>query len=87
MSRYELSGSLFGHDQDIKSIAFPEPNTVFSASRDGTVRSWEKKADQWHGAINFQDSNYINSIIYVNGSENCKQLFHYLIMFNIFIFC
>lgn len=41
MGDYKLSATLRGHDDDVRSVAFPSPASVVSASRDSTVRLWK----------------------------------------------
>lgn len=40
MSKFSLSTTLNGHEQDVKSLVSPNSNLIVSASRDGTVRVW-----------------------------------------------
>ncbi|KAF2085502.1 putative polyubiquitin binding protein [Saccharata proteae CBS 121410] len=42
MGDYKLSASLSGHEDDVRSVAFPDPAVVLSASRDATVRVWKQ---------------------------------------------
>lgn len=41
MGDYKLSATLRGHDDDVRSVAFPSPASIVSASRDSTVRLWK----------------------------------------------
>ncbi|KAH6644283.1 WD40-repeat-containing domain protein [Boeremia exigua] len=41
MGDYKLSATLRGHEDDVRSVAFPSPASVVSASRDSTVRLWK----------------------------------------------
>ncbi|KAJ5397623.1 hypothetical protein N7509_005736 [Penicillium cosmopolitanum] len=41
MPDFKLSASLEGHGDDVRAVVFPNPNAVFSASRDATVRLWK----------------------------------------------
>ncbi|RAL14261.1 WD repeat PLAP family protein [Aspergillus homomorphus CBS 101889] len=40
MPEFKISASLEGHGDDVRAVAFPNPNAIFSASRDATVRLW-----------------------------------------------
>ncbi|RAH81833.1 polyubiquitin binding protein [Aspergillus japonicus CBS 114.51] len=40
MPEFKISASLEGHGDDVRAVAFPHPNAIFSASRDATVRLW-----------------------------------------------
>ncbi|KAJ5785920.1 uncharacterized protein N7503_011132 [Penicillium pulvis] len=41
MPDFKISASLEGHGDDVRAVTFPNPNAVFSASRDATVRLWK----------------------------------------------
>ncbi|PWY75152.1 PFU-domain-containing protein [Aspergillus heteromorphus CBS 117.55] len=41
MPEFKISASLEGHGDDVRAVAFPNPNAIFSASRDATVRLWK----------------------------------------------
>ena len=44
MGDYKLSATLRGHDDDVRSVAFPSPASIVSASRDSTVRLWKQES-------------------------------------------
>jgi phospholipase A-2-activating protein len=41
MGEYKLSATLRGHEDDVRSVAFPSAASIVSASRDATVRLWK----------------------------------------------
>lgn len=41
MGEYKLSVTLRGHEDDVRSVAFPSAASIVSASRDSTVRLWK----------------------------------------------
>ncbi|KAJ9218387.1 hypothetical protein DTO166G4_253 [Paecilomyces variotii] len=41
MPDFKISAALEGHSDDVRAVAFPNPNVVLSASRDTTVRIWK----------------------------------------------
>ncbi|KAL1860115.1 WD repeat protein Lub1 [Paecilomyces lecythidis] len=41
MPDFKISAALEGHGDDVRAVAFPNPNVVLSASRDTTVRIWK----------------------------------------------
>ncbi|OJJ02211.1 hypothetical protein ASPVEDRAFT_52947 [Aspergillus versicolor CBS 583.65] len=41
MPEFKISAALEGHGDDVRAVAFPNSNAVFSASRDATVRLWK----------------------------------------------
>jgi phospholipase A-2-activating protein len=41
MGEYKLSATLRGHEDDVRSVAFPSAASIISASRDSTVRLWK----------------------------------------------
>ncbi|KAJ4367856.1 WD repeat protein Lub1 [Didymella sp. IMI 355093] len=44
MSDYKLSATLRGHEDDVRSVAFPSAASIVSASRDSTVRLWKQES-------------------------------------------
>lgn len=72
MDTFKLSASLTGHEDDIKALTFPHPSTVFSASRDATVRRWKRRKlndEPWECDIVGHGSEFVNSITYVPQSD------------------
>lgn len=41
MPEFKISAVLEGHGSDVRSVAFPDPTAVLTASRDGTTRLWK----------------------------------------------
>ena len=44
MGEYKLSATLRGHEDDVRSVAFPSSTSIVSASRDSTVRLWKQES-------------------------------------------
>lgn len=66
MSHFQLSAQLAGHDADVRAVAFPSPDTVFSASRDRSVRRWQRTpAGSFDSHVAAEGTDYINSITFV----------------------
>lgn len=64
---YKLSASLEGHEQDVKCVISPSDNQIVSASRDGSVRVWNKDSNVWQPSIvSFQGEGFVNSLAYVS---------------------
>ncbi|KAJ5104882.1 hypothetical protein NUU61_002229 [Penicillium alfredii] len=67
MPDFKLSASLEGHGDDVRAVAFPNPNAVFSASRDATVRLWKLLSTPpptYDYTITAHGSAFINSLAY-----------------------
>ncbi|KAJ5099499.1 hypothetical protein N7532_006500 [Penicillium argentinense] len=67
MPDFKLSASLEGHGDDVRAVAFPNPNAVFSASRDGTVRLWKLVSSSpptYDYTITAHGQAFINSLAY-----------------------
>ncbi|KAI9733540.1 MAG: hypothetical protein M1834_003141 [Cirrosporium novae-zelandiae] len=67
MSDFKLSASLKGHDDDVRSVAYPEPNFVVSASRDATVRLWkllDPKPPSYDSTISSHTDAFVNAVSY-----------------------
>lgn len=72
---YRLSTTLIGHEDDVKSLAFLDDDSIVSASRDSTVRIWNRinhnSKDFDQSIINFKSSKFVNSLaIYRYNNEN-----------------
>ncbi|KAK3336341.1 PUL domain-containing protein [Cercophora scortea] len=68
MTDFKVSAQLKGHDGDVRSVCFPTPNVVISASRDRTVRVWRKTTDKpptFDATITSQGHGYINSLTFL----------------------
>ncbi|KTW27732.1 hypothetical protein T552_02172 [Pneumocystis carinii B80] len=67
---YILSKSFVGHDQDVKVVCEGSESLIFSASRDGTVRSWNiSKESTIKPNIYSMHSGYVNSLAFIRCSE------------------
>ncbi|KAE8354825.1 PUL domain-containing protein [Aspergillus coremiiformis] len=67
MPDFKISASLEGHGDDVRAVAFPNPNAVFSASRDATVRLWKLVSTPpptYDYTITSSGSGFINTIAY-----------------------
>ncbi|KAF2679203.1 phospholipase A-2-activating protein [Lentithecium fluviatile CBS 122367] len=72
MGDYKLSASLRGHEDDVRSVAFPSPGTVVSASRDFTVRLWELQSPNppvYDSTIKTHGKEFVNSLAIVPPSS------------------
>jgi phospholipase A-2-activating protein len=72
MPDFKLSAQLKGHEADVRAVCFPAPNTVFSTSRDQTVRRWHKSSDKpttFDDTITSQGHGYINSLTFLRASS------------------
>ncbi|KAH3919798.1 hypothetical protein HBI56_031200 [Parastagonospora nodorum] len=68
MSDFKLSATLRGHEDDVRSVAFPSPASVVSASRDFTVRVWSQqtaKPPTWDSTIKTHGKEFVNSLAIV----------------------
>ncbi|ANB15806.1 Doa1p [Sugiyamaella lignohabitans] len=65
VSKYKLSASLIGHEDDVKSIAVTRDGEVVSVSRDCTVRKWIRDPTSpgtWHQNVLYKDEKYLNAV-------------------------
>ncbi|KAI0424739.1 ubiquitin homeostasis protein lub1 [Xylaria sp. FL1042] len=65
MSTFRLSAQLAGHKADVRSVTFPAPDLILSASRDHTVRAWSRAASSpptFESHIVTQGSEFVNSL-------------------------
>ncbi|WYZ45700.1 hypothetical protein EsH8_VIII_001016 [Colletotrichum jinshuiense] len=72
MADFKLAAQLAGHDSDVKAVSFPTPQTVLSASRDGSVRVWRQTSDSpptFEASVSSQTSEFVNSITYLRPTE------------------
>ncbi|KAK2052777.1 PFU-domain-containing protein [Colletotrichum caudatum] len=72
MADFKLSAQLAGHDSDVKAVSFPHPQTVLSASRDGSVRVWRQTSGPpptFEASVLSQTSEFVNSVTYLPPSE------------------
>lgn len=75
---FSLSGTLFGHEQDVKAIKSIDSNTIVSCLRDSTVRIWSKanSSDPWSAAAGSgliiyhgENNQFINSLGYLSDEK------------------
>ncbi|KAF2274061.1 phospholipase A-2-activating protein [Westerdykella ornata] len=72
MGDFKLSASLRGHEDDVRSVAFPTPTTIVSASRDFTVRLWQRQSTtppSYDSTIKFHGTEFVNSLAIVPPSS------------------
>ncbi|MCJ1252135.1 hypothetical protein MMC30_009373 [Trapelia coarctata] len=68
MSEYKLAASLEGHADDVRAVAFPNPDLILSASRDATVRIWKllsPSPPHFDYSISSHGTAFINAVAYV----------------------
>ncbi|KAH9861709.1 hypothetical protein J1614_011462 [Plenodomus biglobosus] len=68
MGDFKLSATLRGHEDDVRSVAFPSPSTIVSASRDFTVRTWAQQSARppvWDSTIKTHGKEFVNSLAIV----------------------
>ncbi|PVH95410.1 phospholipase A-2-activating protein [Periconia macrospinosa] len=68
MGDYKLSASLRGHEDDVRSVVFPSPTTVASASRDSTVRVWSLQSSSppnFDSTIKVHGTEFVNALTVV----------------------
>lgn len=74
-SQYTLSSTLHGHESDVKSLVFPTPGTIASASRDGSSRLWKNEGKDtdgtilWPSQVLYHETPYVNSITWLNSED------------------
>ncbi|KAH7081244.1 WD40-repeat-containing domain protein [Paraphoma chrysanthemicola] len=71
MADFKLSATLRGHEDDVRSVAFPSPASVVSASRDFTVRVWAQQSANppvWDSTIKTHGKEFVNSLTIVPAS-------------------
>lgn len=66
MGDYKLSATLRGHEDDVRSVAFPSAASVVSASRDSTVRLWKLETSS--------PPTYDSTIVKTHGKEFVNSL-------------
>ncbi|CAO2654037.1 Nn.00g107700.m01.CDS01 [Neocucurbitaria sp. VM-36] len=72
MGDFKLSATLRGHEDDVRSVAFPSPSAVVSASRDFTVRTWAQQSSSppvWDSTIKTHGKEFVNSLAIVPPSS------------------
>ncbi|KAJ5689440.1 hypothetical protein N7462_003832 [Penicillium macrosclerotiorum] len=69
MPEFKISATLEGHGDDVRAVAFPNPNVVLSASRDATVRLWKLVSTPpptFDYTITTHGQAFINSLAYLS---------------------
>ncbi|KAF2822984.1 phospholipase A-2-activating protein [Ophiobolus disseminans] len=72
MADFKLSATLRGHEDDVRSVAFPSHASVVSASRDFTVRVWAQQSSKppvWDSTIKTHGKEFVNSLAIVPPSS------------------
>lgn len=70
---YKLSGTLAGHDQDVKAVAVVDASTVVTCLRDATARVWRRATAGPWGApapatvFHAEDSQFLNAVAALPG--------------------
>ncbi|KAI9726949.1 MAG: hypothetical protein M1828_000297 [Chrysothrix sp. TS-e1954] len=67
MSHFKLSASLKGHEDDVRAVSFAGPETIISASRDATVRRWQRKSASpptYDDSIVSHGQEFVNAVTY-----------------------
>ncbi|KAF2014453.1 phospholipase A-2-activating protein [Aaosphaeria arxii CBS 175.79] len=73
MGDFKLSATLRGHEDDVRSVIFPHPTTVVSASRDFTVRLWKLQSSSppsFDNTIKTHGKEFVNSLTIVPPSPS-----------------
>ncbi|KAH7043930.1 polyubiquitin binding protein-like protein [Macrophomina phaseolina] len=73
MGDFKLSAQLQGHEDDVRSVAFPDPSFALSASRDATVRVWKLLSNSpptYDCTLASHGTAFVNSVAYVPPSQN-----------------
>ncbi|KAF1915880.1 WD40-repeat-containing domain protein [Ampelomyces quisqualis] len=72
MADFKLSATLRGHEDDVRSVAFPSSTCVVSASRDFTVRVWAQPSSTpplWDSTIKTHGREFVNALAIVPPSS------------------
>ncbi|KAF3480082.1 uncharacterized protein GIQ15_05429 [Arthroderma uncinatum] len=73
MPDFKISALLEGHSDDVRAVAFPNPKTVLTSSRDATVRMWtviSSPPPKFDDKITVHGSAFINSLAYCPPTED-----------------
>ncbi|KAG7812464.1 hypothetical protein KL921_001696 [Ogataea angusta] len=64
MPIFKLSATLQGHEDDVRALCSPDPDTLVSGSRDSTVRVWRRiDPRRWsEPTINYKSAKFVNSL-------------------------
>ncbi|KAK7536743.1 polyubiquitin binding protein-like protein [Phyllosticta citribraziliensis] len=72
MGDFKLSAQLRGHDDDVRSVAFPHSSFVVSASRDASVRLWKLSSNTpptFDCTIVARGTTFVNALAFVPPSS------------------
>lgn len=70
---YKLTASLPGHDDDVRSVAFPSPSLAISASRDATVRLWRRQKTippSYEADVSSNSQTFVNAVAFIPPSAD-----------------
>ncbi|CUM67593.1 uncharacterized protein PRCAT00005293001 [Priceomyces carsonii] len=80
MSKFQLSGTLIGHEQDVRDVVSPFDGTIISCLRDGTVRMWsipDSDGGWGHGShlegsiiFNSPSGSFMNCVAFVDNESD-----------------
>ncbi|QIW95217.1 hypothetical protein AMS68_000735 [Peltaster fructicola] len=71
-SGFKLSAVLRGHEEDVRALAFPDQQNIFSASRDSTVHHWSltsAKPPTYDDTTILSSSDWFNCLAYSKPSK------------------
>lgn len=69
---FKLSATLRGHEEDVRQVTFPNRHTLYSASRDNTVRRWTLTSPSppiYDDTIALQGAHWFNGLAYAPPSS------------------
>lgn len=73
-AQYVLSALLRGHTSDVRALSHDDASALFSTSRDGTARHWERRgtaegqSGTWHQTGCFKDHvGFVNAVTTLPG--------------------
>ncbi|KAK3117887.1 WD repeat protein Lub1 [Teratosphaeriaceae sp. CCFEE 6253] len=69
---FKLSATLRGHEDDVRALVFPIRETLFSASRDNSVRKWQLTAPRppsYDDTIVLRGAHWFNGLAYAPPSK------------------
>ncbi|KAH6607043.1 PFU-domain-containing protein [Trichoderma cornu-damae] len=72
MGDFKLSAQLLGHEADVRAVSFPSPDFALTASRDCTVRIWQRTRAAppvFEGTLVSRGSEYVNSLTFFPPSQ------------------
>ncbi|KAF2135029.1 phospholipase A-2-activating protein [Dothidotthia symphoricarpi CBS 119687] len=72
MGDFKLSATLRGHEDNVRSVAFPAPATLISGARDHTVRLWTQQSSSpptYDSTIKTHGQGFVNAVTLVQPSS------------------